>query len=948
MKVGVLIGGLVALLALIAPASAQAPEPALKPFQPFRVAQFSRYLADGTEALDEPIFRDGGRLNFHQRFPDSHFDRPPNDGLNIGRIFSSPSGVTYGVEVQSPGNSLFAGSDPLHEVGNKAELTQFQNFRKDADDATLHFTVTSAEVEAIDENQAGSEFPGRDECPAQDLLNCLGTMEGEVALTVSAYLTDVPVEQQRLFYHASGNVMLSGFQGNFSGQVSSDAASTAPFWNFDDFEFEPNGDPNEFPFSFAYMALVGPRRYEVDISSVEVGEEFTLEVNTFARTYDRRMANGDTRFGSTVFSYLRDPLEVGGGQLQTMGLTRVAGPLTERPLPPLVTPVDCAGGADPAAGTLQFSTAASAVGEWAGARPPVFVTRTGGSTGDVSATVATTGGSAIAGSDYTALSTTVRFPDGDNTARAIPLEILQDAISEDDKTVNLVLADPSCTTLGAPATTVLSIVDDEPKPRFTIGGTVTGLEGSGLVLENFFEEITPGNGPFEFARTVLEGTSYDVTVAAQPSAPAQTCTVTNGSGTVAEDDITDIGIVCVTPPPDGDLDPSFGDGGKVTTPGMEGGQALVVQPDGKIVVASDNALARYDVDGTLDDTFGDAGIVRTALDADTCFVDGASDLALQPDGSIVAVGIVDDGGATDQNFGLQRYDGNGNLDTGFGDLGTVTTDFGGDRDCPYGVTLQPDGKIVVAGEATGGDIGLARYDSAGLPDTSFGTDATGLVTADIAGELDLATDVTVDAAGNVVVVARVSEDSSLGGFSVVRYTPAGTLDPSFGGGDGITNVDPGSPEGVAIDADGRIVVAGAAQSGFSTGKSDFAVWRLLVNGDRDLTFDGDGLVTTDFADVVGPASHDELAHDLALQADGKIVVVGFAGLDIGGDLALARYGTDGSLDPTFSGDGRLTVDFHGGFDSGQDVALQTDGKIVATGNATNVFSFQLGLVRVNP
>ncbi len=953
MKVGVLVGGLVGVLALLAPASAQAPEPPLKRFQPFRVAQFSRYLADGTEVLNEPIIRDGGRLNATERFPDSHFDRPPNDGLNVGRIFSSPSGVTYGVEVQSPAGSLENVADPVREIGNKAELTQFQNFRKDGDDATLRYTVTAADIEAVDENQAGFEFPDRPvECPAQD-ATCQFTMEGEVALTVSAYLTDVPPEQQQLFYHASGGAKLTGFQGSFLPEIYVDPSSTGPFWEEIDFDFDPNAEPlGDLPGSFAFLRLGFILTFDIDISSVPVGEEFTLEVNTFARTYDRRVANFDTRRGSTVFAYLRDPLEVGGSQLQTTGLTRVADPLTESPPPPPVAPVVCDGGPDPAAGTLQFSAPGSAIGEWAGAAPQVFVTRTGGSTGAVSATVATSDGTAVADADYTALSSTIRFADGDTTPRAVPIEIVQDTIAEDDKTVNLALSDPSCVTLGAPATSVLTIVDDDrpvvPAPTFTIGGTVTGLEGTGLVVGHLGEQLTPANGPFEFAQAVPDTFPYIVTVTAQPIEPAQICILTNGVGTVAGADVTDIAVDCDTPPPDAELDPTFGEGGKVITPGVDGANAVVVQPDGKSVAAGNDTLARYDLDGTLDETFSGDGIVTTSLQTDTCFVDGPNDVALQPDGKIVVVGIVDDGGPNDQNFGVQRYDLNGVLDTDFGDEGIITTDFGGGRDCAYGVAIQGDGKIVVAGEVTGGDVGIARYDAAGDLDTTFGTDATGLVTTDVAGELDLGTDVTVDAAGNVVVVARVSQSSSLGGFSVVRYTPAGTLDPSFGGGDGMTDVDPGSPEGVAIDADGRIVLAGAGRSGFSAGRSDFAVWRLLANGDRDLTFDGDGLVTTDFADVPGPLSHDEFGHDLAIQADGKIVVVGTEQLDIGADLAMARYETNGQLDTGFGTGGMLTVDFAGGFDSGNDVGIQPDGKIVAAASAANGSNVDLGLVRVLP
>ena len=303
---------------------------------------------------------------------------------------------------------------------------------------------------------------------------------------------------------------------------------------------------------------------------------------------------------------------------------------------------------------------------------------------------------------------------------------------------------------------------------------------------------------------------------------------------------------------------------------------------------------------------------------------------------------------------MQRYDINGVVDTDFGDGGLVSTDFGGDRDCAYGVAIQPDGKIVVAGESRqngSGDVGVVRYDTAGTPDSSFGDDGTGLVTTDIAGELDLASDVTIDADDNIVVAARVSVDSSLDHFAVVRYTPAGLLDSAFAS-DGITEIDLGVPGGIDIDADTKIVVAGTHNSGIATGQSNFALWRFTSTGDRDSTFDGDGLVTTDFPDVAGQTRHGEIGNDLALHPDGRIVVVGRAdftpstGLNIR-DVAMARYQTDGALDTSFGTGGTLIIDFAAGSDIGHDVAIQPDGKIVASATATNGTNTELGLMRIN-
>jgi uncharacterized delta-60 repeat protein len=153
---------------------------------------------------------------------------------------------------------------------------------------------------------------------------------------------------------------------------------------------------------------------------------------------------------------------------------------------------------------------------------------------------------------------------------------------------------------------------------------------------------------------------------------------------------------------------------------------------------------------------------------------------------------------------------------------------------------------------------------------------------------------------------------------------AGRLDPSFGGdGRVITDPTPGRDVagGVAIQPDGRIVVAGTADG-------RFAVVRYTVRGALDRTFGGDGIVMTRilrYAEVSG----------VAIQADGRIVVVGGARRPTGGAFAIARFRRDGTLDPTFGGDGKVTTEVTGGFYEGAtDVAIQADGKIVAVGART--------------
>ena len=952
MKAAALVGGVAVVLALFAPASAQAPAQ-IKRFQPSREWSFTEYYFDGTEDVlvaepeegeDRPI---GGRLDEFFDYGPATVDFPPVDGIATGQIFSTASGVTYGVLAHTADLDLVDGfPDPNSPVGNKSDLEQYQNFRKDAPDATLRFTVTAVQIQAVDTN--GSRFPRAPQCPAED-EHCLGTMEGEVILAVQAY----PVDDPEPFFHTSGGARVFGWQGNFDFDVWTDSFSGRPLWGDEHFEFEPeNGGPF---LSHATLNLSAPKTFSVDLSSVGVGQEFTLRIDTHARAYNRRpnltVEVSDIETFSTVSAFLRDPLEIGGAMLHTTGLTRTDDPVFDpAPLDP-VAPVPCPSGTpDPVAGALQLSAPGYEIGEWEDAGQPVVVTRTGGSTGAVSATFATTDGTAVAGTDYTPVTTTVVFADGDTSSRLVTVPILQDAAAEPDETVNLALTEPGgCAVIGAESAATLTIVDDNrpivADPAFTVGGTVTGLEGTGLALIHLSEQITPGNGPFTFTEPLPDGFPYDVRVATQPAEPLQICTVTNGSGTIAGADVTDVAVDCVTPPPTQGLDPAFGDEGKVTTDlNGKGARAVAIQPDGKIVTAGEFSLARYLPDGTPDPSFGDGGTVTTGLE--TGFVDDASDVAVQADGKIVVVGIAD-GGATDDDFGIECYLPNGTLDPSFDGDGRVTTDFNGGVDRAYGVAVQADTKIVVAGHAAeadgfGSDYAVARYLADGSLDPSFGVAGTGKVSTD-AGVADVGHAVTLQPDGRIVVAGGLSDGGSGQNFGLVRYTTDGEPDTSFGAlGIAIADFGFGSiADGVAVQPDGRIVATGL------TG-GDFAVARFEPDGDLDPTFSGDGMVTTDFGVLVFGRPALELARDLAIQADGRIVVVGTIELDRDADLAMARYLDDGTLDGTFGAGGLFTVDFFGSFDAANDVAIQADGKIVAAGSAVNGFRENYALVRVNP
>jgi hypothetical protein len=201
----------------------------------------------------------------------------------------------------------------------------------------------------------------------------------------------------------------------------------------------------------------------------------------------------------------------------------------------------------PSAGSIQFAAATYRQSEGSVA-PAIVVTRVGGATGEVTATFTTSDGSAIAGTDYDALTATVRFGNGDAMPRTVTVTAIPNAaFDEADKTVNLALSQPGgCATLGAQTTAVLTIQDDDPRPpppSFTLGGTVSGLAGTGLELDDLhFLPIMPGNGSFTMLASTQTGQPYEMRITRQPTNPVQICTVTNGSGVMGDANVTNVQV----------------------------------------------------------------------------------------------------------------------------------------------------------------------------------------------------------------------------------------------------------------------------------------------------------------------------------------------------------------------------------------------------------------------
>lgn len=395
---------------------------------------------------------------------------------------------------------------------------------------------------------------------------------------------------------------------------------------------------------------------------------------------------------------------------------------------------------------------------------------------------------------------------------------------------------------------------------------------------------------------------------------------------------------------DGDLDGTLF-GGTVITDffGQDDvASAVAVQTDGKIVTAGftfqpgsnfDFALARYNVDGTLDPDFGGGRIVTDFFGQ----FDMAADIAIQNDGKIVVVGQCFESFVTDSDFAVARYNSDGNPDLTFGTGGKVTSDFFGEDDRATAVAILPNGKIVVAGSARNGvflDFAIARYNADGSPDIHFGSD--GKTVTDFTGTEDTIEDIALQSDDKIVVVGSTFNRATKSNFAIARYKVNGHLDPSFAFGGKVTADFFGESDNatsVDIHRDGKIVVAGNAEVIVTpfpkTTSIDFAVARYNPDGRIDKSFSSDGKLTTDFN------RQQDRALAVAVQSDGKIVAAGLVNPPAGffSDFGLVRYNANGNIDTSFGSGGKAITDFFGSADSVEDIAIQRDGRIIAVGSA---------------
>lgn len=341
--------------------------------------------------------------------------------------------------------------------------------------------------------------------------------------------------------------------------------------------------------------------------------------------------------------------------------------------------------------------------------------------------------------------------------------------------------------------------------------------------------------------------------------------------------------------------------------------------------------------GLLDPTFG--GGTGYALSSFTNHLDAANAVTVQSDGKIVVAGNTTASSSnTGQDFLVARYNADGSPDTSFGTAGHTATDFYKLTDSAQAVAIQSDGKILAAGWANtskGQNFALARYNANGTLDTTFGS--KGKVSTSLGGSIEAVESMAVQTNGQILV-GGYEGGSGSAFFALARYNANGTLDSTFGnGGKLITNIQRANDvrsDSLVIQSDGNIVLAGTTVDPTS-GQAEFVVARFNANGTADTSFGSGGEAITH----VGSSSNH--FGGLALQSDGKIVVSGDAFTGSTTDLCLVRYNADGTLDATFgaSGNGIVTVPPPTGLTSvsarGSGVEIQLDGKIVAGGAVFN-------------
>ena len=241
--------------------------------------------------------------------------------------------------------------------------------------------------------------------------------------------------------------------------------------------------------------------------------------------------------------------------------------------------------------------------------------------------------------------------------------------------------------------------------------------------------------------------------------------------------------------------------------------------------------------------------------------------------------------------------------------------------------MQADGKIVLCGNefVASNDIGdfnypcLSRYNTDGSIDTSFGTSGKSII-----NESGNVTAFKLQSDGKMIIAST----SGLSGTRVLRLVTNGSIDTTFGtnGVVTLTNQSFGNIRSIAVQTDGKIVLAGNTTNGVNPATQNFYTVRLNTNGTFDSTFGTNGVST------LGSTAFQDDIYGVKIQPNGKIVVGGVMSNGADLDIAVLRYNANGTLDTSFNGNGIFTMGIGTANDYFGTLELQADGKILGTAN----------------
>ena len=384
----------------------------------------------------------------------------------------------------------------------------------------------------------------------------------------------------------------------------------------------------------------------------------------------------------------------------------------------------------------------------------------------------------------------------------------------------------------------------------------------------------------------------------------------------------------------GSLNSEFGENGIINTSfgkWYNYSRSMTLQADGKILLAGlvnmmdtgNFAMARFTSEGNRDNTFSVDGIVISDFGP---YVEDAYSVLTTPDGKIVLTGCGFTGTDYQWDFLIARYNSDGTLDQSFSEDGRVYSNLSANSEFAYAACMQEDGKIVAAGyEYETLDFVLMRFNTDGSLDNTFGTE--GKLTTDIDDVINTAYCLTIQPDGRIIAAGSTQYTSLNMDITLVRYNPDGSLDNTFStDGKVVTSFSEYTDvaKAIALQSDGKILVVGGSDEGTDC---YVVLARYNSDGTLDLSFDEDGKVITDISctSICGNA--------LVIQPDNKIVVAGTADNGTDYDIIVLRYNPDGSLDPTFGAEGIVITDIDDMDNEAVAVALTESGNILVSGNS---------------